>query len=132
MNTTELETLLTNFVYPPIPNINVSELCDKTPRTLLFGYNACLEANGHANTVHVYLSKDGELVSMLYNPQEHIKARYGQWLPLNEIIPTKRIYPEYSDFEFCNLLLAKHAVLSFCSYSAPSKSGPFFGKLLGE
>lgn len=95
----------------------VSELTDQTDRTLLYGYTL------ERYTWHVYL-KDGAIHVYVY--RNSFKGdevlRYevcGPEVHLNSVnlIPSKRLYPECCDYEFCQILVDKDVHLPFTSWS---------------
>lgn len=106
---------------PTVPGI--MELTDTTPRTLLYGYT-CNRA-----TQHVYLGQDQLIHVLLYAPLHdsdgpgmggldflvlhHTSGLTGGQTYPQGYVPDKRVYPEYSDFEFCKLLEEAGAEISF-------------------
>ena len=91
--------------------ISVDNLVNKTPRTLLYGYTL------ERDTWHVYLNSEGVIKTVKYG--------YGDDAPLQEInikwndeyIPSKRLYAERCDFEFCSILKQKNISLNFTTAS---------------
>jgi hypothetical protein len=103
------------------PSFSVDELKDKSNRTLMYGYTF------ERNTVHVYLM-DGLLHYYVYDSGE-AQLNYFQTLSLKDvssIVPNKRLYPETCDFEFCQLLRSKGAVMSFTTWT-PREPQTFHG-----
>lgn len=83
------------------------DLENQENRTLLYGYTVDRE------TFHVYL-RDGEIYTVIERkihdtpnkPSEFRRELEQIQVGQNEnYVPNKRIYPEYSDFEFCHLLM---------------------------
>lgn len=97
--------------------IGVADLVDKTPRTLIYGYTP------ERATFHVYLGTDGLIHVLTYNEgfapegsdivpflvQGHSAGPSGGLTDNAGYVPSKRVYPAASDFEFCTLL-ARHGV----------------------
>lgn len=87
--------------------ITANDLINKDDRTLLYGYTY------NRDTWHVYL-KDGEIVTVVYGykraPARVKVATNGGYMP------SKRLYPECCDFEFCNLLKEKGVYLPFAKW----------------
>lgn len=83
-----------------------TDLQDKTPRTLLYGYT-CSRDNWH-----IFLDQFGEIQAVIYEFSDS---------PLQEMeitdnsgfVPDKRLYPEHCDFEFCSLLTERGVHLPF-------------------
>lgn len=101
--------------------ITVSDLKDKSDRTLLYGYNF------NRITHHSYI-KDDEIVSVMYSyNEEPVKLDVDH----NSIyVPMKRIYPEASDYEFCKLLKEKGYHLNFLPFNDEREERQFHGKIL--
>ena len=87
--------------------ISADLLRNKSARTLLYGYTS------ERDTWHVYLDENGKIQTVKYG--------YGEDAPINainvswneEYIPSKRLYAEKCDFEFCSLLKQQDIDLNF-------------------
>lgn len=96
------------------PKVSAELLEDKQDRTLLFGFT--LKRHTH----HVYLqngvlhllvyrwSKEGEK-PVLHHEEGEIEAY--------RLVPSKRLYPEKCDYEFCKILCSMDLQLPFTSFS---------------
>ena len=100
---------------PEDHSVSVSELADKTDRTLLYGYDF------ERNTVHVYL-KDG-LIHWL-SCGVHRSAE--TWEEGTHLVPLKRVYPSLSDFAFASLLKSKDIGVSYTTFSRALEPGVVF------
>lgn len=102
--------------------ITVNHLKNKFDRTLLYGYDC------DRNTYHVYL-KDENIYVVRYNSCNiltRLKVSSNE-----DYVPNKRVYPQYSDFEFCKLLIEKDIYIPFLEYNEPSKDiDVFAGEVL--
>jgi hypothetical protein len=107
--------LLTNL-------IRVSELKNKTPRTLVYGYTL------DRSSFHVYLDSEGLLHRRIYKKEtkrnEHISATEVESY---KIVPSKRTYPECCDFEFAMLMGYKSVDLNFTTFNPNIKPQQFHG-----
>lgn len=88
--------------------ITVDDLNDKTPRTLLHGYNM------DRDSWDVILEEDGKIktykIPYKQPPIEiHVTTNSG-------FIPDKRVYPASSDFEFCLLLKNRGVTIPFTTF----------------
>ena len=94
--------------------ISVADL-EPGDRTLLYGYDFARD------TVHVYL-KDGKIHFHRYNLRGHDELCTDQhlasekWPACDVLVPSKRIYPERSDYAFCVLLMQKKCSLNFLDF----------------
>jgi hypothetical protein len=87
--------------------ISADLLTNKSARTLLYGYTI------ERDTWHVYLDQNGVIQTVKYG--------YGEDSPIypinvkwnDEYIPSKRLYAEKCDFEFCFLLKQRNISLNF-------------------
>ena len=87
--------------------ISVDQLHNKSARTLLYGYTL------ERDTWHVYLDEDSKIKTVIYGvvkdaPIKQINVTFN-----DEYIPSKRLYAEKCDFEFCSLLKQHNIVLNF-------------------
>lgn len=102
----------------------VDDLVNKDDRTLLFGYTL------ERDTWHVYLEK-GEIITIKYNGcmalsvPERIDIRDNQ-----RFIPSKRLYPECCDYEFCKLLKLEGYYLPFTFYDEERGQATYYGRRL--
>lgn len=122
--------------------INVKDLRDKTPRTLLYGYT--LERATH----HVYICPNkppelgGAIVVHVYRDgSEYKPLNYsrGESLPTHRMIPDKRLYPERCDYEFCLMLKQRGLYLPFTAWDddvltirSEVNGHPFWGRLAND
>jgi hypothetical protein len=98
---------------PPRFIPGVAELKNRTPRTLLLGYDV------DRNTVHVYIGYDGLIHVLRYSARtvgsgqplilSHSAGLDGGLADPRHYTPSKRAYPESCDAEFCRLL-QRHGV----------------------
>lgn len=111
----------TTLTKDPNP-ISGAILVNQSDRTLLYGYDL------DRNTIHVYLQK-GVLHRLVYRNETMISCRTGVFHVEDDLIPSKRLYPERCDFEFCKLLQARGLSLSFTRYptQSPPQRLPFYG-----
>ena len=104
--------------------VKVSELKNKSDRTLLYGYTR------ERNTIHVYL-RDGfiNVFRYTYNKDE-LWYDVGKQIKLDSyLIPNKRLYPECCDKEFCELIFSKGIELSmsFTTFNEKRENKVFYG-----
>lgn len=109
--------------------ITADDLNDKTDRTLLFGRTT-------ENTVfHVYL-KNNHIHVLTYAPKWLHNACEAQDVneitPINDndYIPSFKVYPDRSDFEFCKLLKSRNVEIPMFawiddSFTIARKHNPF-------
>lgn len=97
-------------------------LINKNPRTLLYGYNLARD------TWHVYLGNDGVIHTVKYEykgePQE-VEVTVNE-----DYIPSKRLYPEACDAEFCTLLMKNQINLPFTTFSSERPPAQFYAETL--
>ena len=111
--------------------ISTSMLANKTPRTLLYGYNF------DRDTFHVYLDEKLDMHVLTYCGvsglmMSHTSGPSGGVSHNSELAPSKRLYPECCDAEFSRLL-ANHGVdLVFTTFNAdrPAPVDGYYGKTL--
>lgn len=90
--------------------ISVHDLVNKTPRTLVYGYD--LDRNTH----HVYLM-DGEIHSDIYSFDGNLlNSTVGIEINPYKCSPNKRAYPARCDFEFCKLLKEHGVQVSYTTF----------------
>lgn len=113
------------------PVFHVSMLSDQSSRTLLWGYTV------ERHSFHVYLA-DGLAHLLIYDhDQTIIRHLSGDSIPFDELVPSKRAYPEACDYEFCSLVQRYHEYgVPFTTYDYRAKehrgAGPYFGKKAEE
>jgi hypothetical protein len=108
-------------------------------KTLLYGYDC------DRNTWHVYQNATGEIFLYIYKGLSF--SRTGEVLELTpikelcvtnegigsyeELIPNKRLYPQYCDYTFCSFLKREGVHLPFTTYEMPKNDSiPFAGALI--
>lgn len=102
--------------------ITAKHLKNKKNRTLIYGYDC------DRRTFHVYL-KDEQIYIVRYNYMEGITKLEA--FSNHDYIPNKRVYAQYSDFEFCKLLKNKYIHIPFSSYTEPIREAtPYFGNII--
>lgn len=88
--------------------ITVFDLIDTTNRILIYGYNF------ERDTVKVKLY-NGTFIKTIYKYGIDSKVypiEYNE-----DLVPNKRVYPEKSDFEFCQLLISRGIHIPFTNFS---------------
>jgi hypothetical protein len=105
------------------PAFHISQLDEKTDRTLLYGYTC------DRDTFHVYL-KDGLLHRIIYSRKNLISHEFGESIDVELLIPNKRTYPETCDFDFCMKLevISDHGV-TFTTYNSEREEKQFHGEV---
>lgn len=102
--------------------ITAKHLKNKSDRTLLYGYDC------DRNTFHVYLK--GEEIHILRYKSTEVFTKL-EVFSNHDYIPNKRVYPEYSDFEFCKLLKEQNIDIPFLPYKRPTINiGRFVGEII--
>lgn len=107
---------------------------DATPRTLLYGYDC------DRNTHHLYSDEDGNVILHVYSTtfgagagdeeyhtKELINFSEAGIVDLEVLLPNKRLYPQYCDFDTCVTLKSKGVDLPFTVYAEQRKDGPYYG-----
>ena len=123
MNEAEYEQLSNVTKHPPL--FHISDLADQSDRTLLYGWNL-----DGAGTVHVYV-EDRKLNILVYNHDEHILfERCGSELKIEDMIPSKRAYPERCDYHFCELLMESGINIPFTTFQKDIEPAQYYGKTL--
>ena len=108
---TKHEYNLFQNMQPAEKTISVGELRNKSDRTLLYGYDT------DRNTYHTYL-KHGRLNHVVKTGNKTISSVHDESsLPLEGLVPNKRLYPERCDLEFCSLLKEKDVAMTFTTFS---------------
>lgn len=103
------------------PLITLNDLKNITPRTLLYGYTS------ERDTWHVYISEEGEIKTVCYSGAE------GEIVNVDvtsnsQYIPSKRLYAECCDFEFCSLLKQRSYYLSFTNENFGREVKTYYGR----
>jgi hypothetical protein len=85
------------------------DLNNKEDRILISGYTC-------ARDTFITELEDGEIRS--YTIDFHSKQRIYRSIEYNsDYVPTKRVYPHKSDYEFCKLLRRQGVSISFTTFS---------------
>lgn len=109
--------------------IKGSELKNQESRTLIYGYDL------DRNTFHVYL-KNGEIMTVMYDfdgevTPVRVDGNFG-------FVPSKRVYPESCDYEFCMLLRARGVEIPYTTFNEnrlnkfTSSGHDFWGEVYDE
>ena len=101
--------------------INVSVLQDQSDRTLLWGYTL------DRLSFHVYIL-DGVLYRYVYDIYGKGHSIHGD-IPVAELVPNKRLYPEACDYEFCSLLKRYGVNLPFTNFNDDRREEQYYGDL---
>lgn len=105
--------------------ISADLLVNKSPRTLLYGYTL------ERDTWHVYLDIDGEIQTIKYGYGDNSHIEKINISCNEEYIPTKRLYAERCDFEFCSLLKQHGVTLNFTTPNFEAVFGDqYHGRLI--
>lgn len=94
---------------------------ERDPKTLLYGYDC------DRNTHHVFQDHYGNIYVYVYRPNgvkdETVISKVdvsGDGIKdLQELVPNKRLYPQYCDFIFCSYLKERGVHLPFTTYEEP-------------
>lgn len=104
--------------------IKVGDLKNMNDRTLIWGYDL------ERNSFHVYM-KDDTLFKVVYSYLDIlICSVQGESLDVAACIPSKRIYPEASDLEFCEILMKRGQTLPFTTFDEKREERQYHGLLL--
>lgn len=97
---------------PAAPTISLSDLFDRTPRTLLFGYDV------DRVTHHVYVMDNLIYLSKysLGNPLD--SEAHFTW-EASKLVPNKRAYVESTDLDFATAILRRGLRISFTTPDYP-------------
>ena len=101
------------------------------PRTLFYGYDC------DRNTHHVYSDNEGNVILHVYKDngdrgvltKAHINYTEEGIDDLSALMPNKRLYPQYCDFDACWTLKEKGISLPFTVFEEARREGPYYGKL---
>lgn len=105
------------------------DLGNKTPRTLLWGYTT------DRYSFHVYLDEHAVIHKVIYLYDDTLVLHLTESnIESNEgWVPSKRLYPEACDAEFCRLLIERGLQLPFTAYNETRELGhSFYGKKKAE
>lgn len=97
-------------------------------RTLAYGYDL------DRNSVHVYVYGD-EIHLLRYDHSDNIISHeHDHVLEARSLVPSKRAYPDATDFTFALLMLERDAPLCFTNFPEPESTsranrGKFVGKI---
>jgi hypothetical protein len=106
-----------------VPTLSASLLKNQEDRTLLWGYTT------ERDSWHVYL-EDGRIKLYTYGyPDKEIRSLDKTLYFPEELIPSKRLYPEACDFEFCQLLMSMGASLPFTGFNKDRQIQQFYGNI---
>lgn len=94
--------------------VRASDLRLGGDRTLLYGYT-CSRA-----TFHVYM-EGGQIHRLLYGADVIEHTAKDVWTAV-ELVPDKRVYPEYSAMSFCEALVKAGVDIPFTNYRARTYS----------
>lgn len=125
MNRTQFEMLRARPAGEP--TLAASLLGDRA-RTLAYGYNT------ERHTVHVYLALD-EIHVVTYSGSTLLSHEHGAEMPLRSLRPSKRTYPERTDYLFATLLAAAGQPLTFLPYPdgpAPQAFAGYHGSIIAD
>lgn len=122
MNKKQFDKLFQKTITPMM--FSVGYLINKKDRTLLWGYTL------NRDSFHVYL-KDGKihLYVYTYGEKEILKSESGFEMSAESLIPSKRVYPEASDYEFCKKLLDMGFNIPFTAFSENREERQFYGEI---
>ena len=93
-------------------------------RTLLYGYTC------DRQTWHVYCANDESIFLSVYGDkgQKFHNVTQDGIPDLGALVPDKRLYPQYCDFEFCQFLQVQGVKLPFTVWIDPTDRGQFAGE----
>jgi hypothetical protein len=122
MNQQEYEQLRTNTVERKV--LGLVDLVNRTPRTLIYGYNIDRE------DFHVYIGADNLIHILLYSERDGAKEGEPKYYELHhrfgecggaeentDFVPSKRVYPESCDYEFCQVLKRYGVNIPFTTFT---------------
>ncbi|MBD3004876.1 hypothetical protein [Streptomyces sp. 5-10] len=96
MNYTELKEILNTRTVRASAQVDAQTL-GGSDRSLLLGCTCS------RNVWHVYL-KDGRIHRFVYREDKDVRHEARTSWPMEELVPDKRVYPEYSDAAFSRVL----------------------------
>ena len=106
--------------------IQLSELSDKSDRTLLYGYTCS------RYTWHLYLKTD-VIHKVIYGHSDEFISHtaFETGISVYDASPDKRLYPECCDYDFCKLMMLHGGDLPFTSWSDREQQ-QYYGLTLEE
>lgn len=121
------------------PMIRSSDFADRTPRTLLLGFQPdTYEQGDHVNLIfHTYM-QGTSIATVAYYSNNDLAYAVDQYNARSnyDYVPRGRVYPETIDPEFMGLLLDRGVSLSFCKFSSDNVRAhagkQFLGKTIDE
>lgn len=140
MNRIEYVSVSAQPVYTTI-SVSARDLENQEDRTLLYGYTV------DRDTWHVYL-RDGVIHRFVYSPDYNVRVvpepdqwafqnvnalsydYFQTWYNGEALIPSKRLYPNHCDYEFCSFMKSNGFSLPFGNWVeglAGEPRGPFAG-----
>lgn len=128
MNAEQLQHVERTAALPPVLDGNC--LSDKTPRTLVFGYDS------DATVLHVYLTDDGRIECIRYTylaegiPVLMSSADDRVITSNSAYVPEKYALPEACDHEFCRYLKLSGQPMSFAVYDSKRRPAQYHGLVL--
>lgn len=107
------------------PTVSMAEV-GYGDRTLIYGYTC------ERLTFHAYV-KYAELHVVIFGPDEYVQS--GVELEAARMVPDKRVYPQWCDYDFCKLLISKGVSVPFTNFSEPYEGekahfAPYYGDTL--
>lgn len=117
-----------------IPTINILNLENRRPRTLLYGYDV------DKNTVHLYF-RGWFFVYLRYNAEfELLESKENDVLLIDSgiggntgsFVPNKRVYWDRSDYEFCKLLKDRNVHVAYTGSNGPVELQQYYGRTFEE
>lgn len=104
-------------------NVHIKELSFKQEGTLLYGYTF------DRDSFHVYI-KNNLIHRYIYNRNRFDYQQKEEFEGVF-LIPTKRVYPAASDYNFCELLINKGLEIPFTIWEE-RKEELYYGKVFPE
>lgn len=122
MTKTEYEIL--NLTNPDFQNITISDLPKGYEGTLVYGYTL------ERDTFHLYV-KDGQFIRLIYTCSDRIiRCNISNFLPVEDCVPTKRVYRQESQFFFLQFIKKLGAVFSITDSNANEEWSLPYGSFL--
>lgn len=125
MNQEHLKALLEVEKDPDIifPNVrHFDPEFDGQAKTLLYGYNTDRDTwhvfCDHLGNIYLYVYKQG-LDGKPSQDIAKIDVSNDGISSLQKLVPNKRLYPHFCDYDFCKYLKSKNAELSFATWREP-------------
>lgn len=124
MNKGEYELYGAVAARPQINMLGIGDLIDQSDRTLMYGYEI------DRSDVHVFI-RDGVLKLLCYDGDE-ILFKQTHMLDIDRCSPSKRVYPDATDYEFAVLMKNLGYPLTFTTMNdtewLPGPDG-YYGKV---